>query len=150
MFSAAVAGNYLGGRDSNFQDSHAWLAENIIDCITPMQYTANMDSFRFMTLNHVAARNGRIVAPGIGVSNVSASGLLEQIQIARESGAQGVALFAYSSLFTSGAANPKAQALLAGPFSNIAGVPQPLHVTGTGWLVVGQDTPTENTTGPAH
>ncbi|HPB30462.1 MAG TPA: family 10 glycosylhydrolase, partial [Candidatus Sumerlaeota bacterium] len=123
MFSGAALGSYSSGRDSYFQDSHFWLEEGIIDCITPMLYTADTVMFKNRVAEHVAARNVRFVAPGIGVSSVTVQGLLDEIRISREQGAQGVALFAWSTLFPGGVPNAKAQALLAGPFSNIARVP---------------------------
>lgn len=123
MFSGATLGNPSSGRNSYFQDSHAWLAEGIIDCVMPMLYTADTSYFNDRVAEYVAARNGRFVAPGIGVSSVTVDGLLEEIRLSRANGAQGVALFAYSTLFPGGVPNEKAQALLSGPFSNIATVP---------------------------
>jgi uncharacterized lipoprotein YddW (UPF0748 family) len=123
MFSGAVLGKYSSGRNSYFQDSHAWLEEGIIDCIMPMLYTSDTVYFSNMVQEHVAARNGRFVAPGIGVSSVTVSGLLDEIRISRQNGAQGVTLFAYSTLFPGGIPNDKAKALIDGPFSNIAKIP---------------------------
>jgi uncharacterized lipoprotein YddW (UPF0748 family) len=45
MFSGAVISSYSSERDTFFQDSHAWLAEGIIDCIMPMLYTTDMVYF---------------------------------------------------------------------------------------------------------
>jgi len=123
MFSGAVLGRYSSGRNTYFQDSHAWLAEGIIDCIMPMLYTADTVYFSNMVQEHVSARNGRFVAPGIGVSSVTVSGLLDEIRISREKGAQGVTLFAYSTLFPGNIPNNKAKALLDGPFSNKVKLP---------------------------
>lgn len=123
MFSGAVMGRYSTGRNTYFQDAHFWLAEGIIDCIMPMLYTSDTAYFDSMVQEHVAARNGRLVAPGIGVSSVTVAGLLEEIRLSRRNGAQGVALFAYSTLFPDNVPNNKAQALVDGPFSNVAQVP---------------------------
>lgn len=123
MFSSAVLGSYSSGRNSYFQDSHFWLGEGIMDCIMPMLYTSDTALFDTRVQEHVAARNGRFVAPGIGVSSVTVDNLLEEIRLSRQNGAQGVALFAYSTLFPGNVPNNKAQALLEGPFSNVAQVP---------------------------
>jgi len=123
FFSGAVLGKYSTGRDSYFQDSHAWLAEGIIDCIMPMLYTSDTVYFGNMVQEQVSARNGRFVSPGIGVSSVTVAGLLEEIQISRDKGAQGVTLFAYSTIFPGDVPNAKAKALLDGPFSNKAEPP---------------------------
>lgn len=63
------------------------------------------------------------MAAGIYVNDLSAAGLLEQIRISREKGAQGVTLFAYSTLFPGDIPNDKAKALLDGPFSNKSKLP---------------------------
>lgn len=124
MFSSAVLGRYSTGRSNYFQDSHGWLDEGIIDCIMPMLYTSDMNYFGNMVQEHVSARNGRFVSPGIGVNSVSVDGLLEQILMSRQLGAQGVTLFAYSTLFPFHVPNDKAEALLEGPFSNKARIPR--------------------------
>ncbi len=126
MYSCAVAGGYSEGYNTNFQAAHDWLSEGIIDCIMPMTYTTSYSSFTMNVQNHVSAKNGRFVAPGIGasVSGFSVEDLYKEITIARDLGADGVTVFSYSSLFPGNVPNNLAKALITGPFSNIAKIPR--------------------------
>jgi uncharacterized lipoprotein YddW (UPF0748 family) len=123
MYSSAVTGSYNDGYNNNFQASHDWMAEGVLDCLMPMLYTANLSTFTSRLETHLSGRAGRLLSAGIGVSNVDDQGLVNEILIARDKGADGVTLFAYSALFTNHVPNSKALTLINGPFSNIATIP---------------------------
>jgi uncharacterized lipoprotein YddW (UPF0748 family) len=122
-WSAAVLGDYSGGVTRGHQDSHAWMIQGIIDAIMPMLYTETLDTFILRVQGHLRESNGRFVAPGIYVSTYGTQGLLDRIAESRRLGAQGVTLFAYSILFPDHTPGSFADALLGGPFSNVASVP---------------------------
>jgi uncharacterized lipoprotein YddW (UPF0748 family) len=123
MYSCAVTGSYTEGYNTNFQASHDWMAEGILDCIMPMLYTANLSTFTSRLQTHLSGRAGRFLSAGIGASSVDDQGLIDEILIARDNGADGVTIFAYSTVFPNHIPNSKAITLLKGPFSNIAEVP---------------------------
>lgn len=121
--SCAVLGNYSAGYANYFQDSRGWLQRGIIDATTPMIYTTDMNTFTQQAQSAIQNAYGRYVFPGINAGTNSAAGVVQQITISRNLGAAGVTIFSYSGLFPSHTPNSKAEALLTGPFSNIASVP---------------------------
>lgn len=123
MYSSAVTGSYTDGYNNNFQASHDWMAEGVLDCLMPMLYTANLSTFTSRLETHLAGRAGRFLSAGIGAASVDDQGLIDEILIARNSGADGVTIFAYSTVFPNHIPNSKAITLINGPFSNIAAIP---------------------------
>ena len=96
--SAAVWGNYPACADSMGQDWAAWLKEETVDFVCPMNYTADLS--RFSTLTHGQLELPRAkghVFPGLGVtadeSQLRADQVIEQIVALRKLGAGGFMLF---------------------------------------------------------
>lgn len=92
-----------------YQDSKAWLAGAYIDSISPMIYpggeTTCPDSsywtpqrWQTLTADFQAARNGRYIIPGIGADYCTFDEIAARIQMARQIGTAGHALFAYTGL----------------------------------------------------
>ncbi len=96
--SAAVWGNYPSCADSMGQDWAAWLKEETVDFVSPMNYTVDLS--RFSTLTHaqldLPRAKGRVY-PGLGVtadeSQLRADQAIEQIVALRKLGAGGFLLF---------------------------------------------------------
>jgi len=122
IFSAAVVRAPRRGRNRYYQDSERWLREGTLDVVIPMLYTNNMEEFRKVTQDFVQLRQEGWAAPGVGIGRAGEQ-LLEQLEIARQEGADGAALFAYNGLFPEHQPNEKATALLAGPYREKARVP---------------------------
>jgi uncharacterized lipoprotein YddW (UPF0748 family) len=137
IHSAAVNRSYSSAYSGYFQDYRAWLQQGILDCTMPMIYTSNMSDFAYYSQEGVQNSYGRYCFPGINAGSNSPAGLVQQIDICRQVGAVGQAIFAYSSLFPGHVPNAKADALLAGPFSNVATIPdfswKPMTITY--WLI---------------
>jgi len=120
-----VAGS-RGARDY-YQDSHAWLAEGLVDAIVPMNYL-RMDSnpsFSVLADDHLAHASGRHVYMGINVlgrestPDPSGAQMLLNMSYARDHGAQGLVLFAWPYLTD----NLLLDDLKAGPFAEPAEIP---------------------------
>jgi uncharacterized lipoprotein YddW (UPF0748 family) len=84
------------------QDWESWSHSGLIDFICPMFYTNNLDLFREYTARAVKiAGNGYKVYPGIGVhtshNKITKELLVKEIEILREEGAEGLAIFSGNS-----------------------------------------------------
>lgn len=125
------------GFDSYYQDSRAWMADGVIDAISPMIYTGNPDCSKpyFWTrerwqilVEEFQTNNfGRFVIPGIGVNYCTDDDFAEieaRIEMARSIGTAGHAIFSYKSLLDKGYFDD----LAAGPYLLPAEVPDvPWH-----------------------
>ncbi|MCK4407092.1 MAG: hypothetical protein KAV44_05410, partial [Bacteroidales bacterium] len=85
------------------QDWELWAKGGLVDIICPMQYTNDLDVFRKSVKRAVNAANGNcLVYPGIGIRSShnknTPEGVVQEVIIAREEGADGVVLFFGSSL----------------------------------------------------
>ena len=85
------------------QDWKLWAKEGLIDIICPMQYTNNVDMFRRSVKEAVKATNGKcLVYPGIACHSShnknTPEGVVQEVKIAREEGADGVTFFSGYSL----------------------------------------------------
>lgn len=131
------------GNVTYYQDSKAWLASGTIDSISPMIYPGSAYNgcdgngnyledpaptstdywirSRWQTLvaDFQAAGNGRYIIPGIGTGYCSFAEIEARIQMARDAGTAGHALFSYSSLLANGYFDD----LAAGPYAETAVVP---------------------------
>jgi len=122
--SAAVVRSWSSAYTNYAQDYRAWLSQGILDMEIPMLYIQDPVAFTDYVSDHLANCYGRWVIPGLGAHNTDTATLLQLIDISRTLGAQGVALFSYSSLFPGHTPNSKADALLNGPFHDWVEVPE--------------------------
>jgi len=121
----AVAGS--SGRRDYYQDSHAWIAEGIVDALVPMDYLRidSNPSFAVLADDHLAHAAGRHIYLGIHAlgraSDPDATGAeaLRNIDYARAQGAQGVVVFSFGLLEDNGLLG----GLSAGPFASPAETP---------------------------
>lgn len=103
------------GYDDYYQDSKAWMAQGIIDGISPMIYTGNpncaspyfwtKERWKTLVQDFQSQRNGKMIVPGIGINYCTADDFAEieaRITMARELGTAGHALFSYHSLAEKG------------------------------------------------
>lgn len=124
MFSASVIGDPEKAVTTYFQDSPTWVKRGIIDCCMPMLYLTDTDLFAKRVKEHLKTKSARFVVPGINAGRNDIDGLLKEIQISRDLGCNGVALFSYSALFKDHQPTEKASALLEGPFAKPVPVPE--------------------------
>ena len=85
------------------QDWELWAKESIVDIICPMQYTNDFDVFRKSVEKSVKIANGKcMVYSGIGIRSShnknTPEGVVQEVKIAREEGADGVVFFFGSTL----------------------------------------------------
>ena len=85
------------------QDWELWAKEGYVDIICPMQYTNDFDVFRKSVKKSVKIANGKcMVFSGIGIRSAhndnTPEGVVQEVKIAREEGADGVVFFFASSL----------------------------------------------------
>ena len=85
------------------QDWELWAQEGIVDIICPMQYTNDLDVFRKSVKRAVEATNGKcLIYPGIACHSShnknTPEGVVQEVIIAREEGADGVTFFSGTSL----------------------------------------------------
>jgi len=119
--SAAVGSDPITARLNLLQNWPNWVANGWVDFITPMAYTANDDTFKRLVTDQVSAAEGKtLVVPGIGlhVQKDKPEQTAGQIDIARQLGAAGEALFA-SSYYT----DALASVLEQGPYKTQAKIP---------------------------
>ncbi len=116
--SAATWPYYTSGRDTYFQDAYAWMSEGILDVSFKMTYFTSVNTLRQHSTDAIEHRGIRQVVPAVGVhrfsSNVALA--LEQTNLIRSLGADGVVFFAYSSLYPGHTPTQTAQSLRDGPF----------------------------------
>lgn len=96
--SAAVWGGYPECVETVCQDWPAWLRDDSVDFVVPMNYSDSIDHFRRLLTRQIRLPNakGRIY-PGIGVSSsqssLAPSDVVEQINLGYEMGFPGYVLF---------------------------------------------------------
>ncbi len=99
QLSAAVFADSASARRTVGQDWPAWAADELVDFVCPMDYTADDAAFRTMvrTQLETAARPRIPLYPGIGMSKerLDAAGVIRQVNAARQAGARGFVLFEY-------------------------------------------------------
>jgi uncharacterized lipoprotein YddW (UPF0748 family) len=100
--TAAVWGDRQLGREKFMQDYTAWMREGLVEAVMPMIYTANAREYQQRLADVISVRGRAGVVAGVGVYKHQDPALtLTQLQLARQLGANGICLFAYSSLFES-------------------------------------------------
>jgi uncharacterized lipoprotein YddW (UPF0748 family) len=100
LLSASVKGNPVEGKFRAYQDSGAWVREGVVDWIVQMNYGTRSFSRYLSDMRKTAGRRGfrSSVIMGIYCKNDIAD-LLEQIELAENSGCRGLAFFSYTFLF---------------------------------------------------
>ena len=127
---------YQQGYSTYYQDSKAWLAGGYIDSISPMIYPGGdincpddniywtQARWRTLVADYVADDNGRYIIPGINANYCTFDEIETRINMARQIGAAGHALFSYSGLL----AGDYFDDLANGPYAVPATVPElPWH-----------------------
>jgi uncharacterized lipoprotein YddW (UPF0748 family) len=88
------------GYSGYYQDSQGWMGTGVIDGIAPMLYTITVqdypDRFDVLVRDFVSSANGRHVWPGITADYASFDEIWSRIEMARQAGAAGQAIFSYS------------------------------------------------------
>jgi len=105
-----------------YQDSKAWIQGGYIDSIIPMIYGSgfwNQSVWETLVTNFQADNSGRLVIPGIGANFDSFSEIEARINMGRQIGTPGHAIFSYGQLRAHGYFDD----LAAGPYSEPAVVP---------------------------
>ncbi len=107
VLSAAVIKRLEYAREKLFQDARLWAEKGWVDAFYPMNYVRS-DNERFAAYCRETVelrRYGAKVLEGIGawLHAKHPSTAAEQVRIAREEGADGVAIFSYAALFPSAA-----------------------------------------------
>lgn len=122
---------YQEGYSTYYQDSKAWLLNESIDSISPMIYPGSTtecpdgniywtkERWETLVADFQAERNGRYIIPGIGGHYCSFDEIAARIQMARDIGTAGHAIFSYRLLLDKGYFDD----LAAGPYAETAVVP---------------------------
>jgi uncharacterized lipoprotein YddW (UPF0748 family) len=88
------------GYDGYYQDSRGWLRSGDADFLAPMLYGTSvqdyLDRYEILVRDFVGESYGRHIYAGIHAGYSSFSEIEQRIEIARQAGAQGQAIFAYS------------------------------------------------------
>lgn len=103
--SAAVWRSPTVARETYAQDAARWLNEGLVDFVCPMIYTDKDAEFDRDVSEWSAACPGRPVIPGLGIYMHKPGKSAPQLSTARAQCRNGLALYAYASLFES--ADPK-------------------------------------------
>jgi len=136
VLSAAVMKSWSTAYDHAFQNYREWMSNGSLDAGILMLYIQDLNQFRGYVSEALANCSGRWIVPGLGAHNTDTNTLLDLINISRELGTQGTALFAYGNLFPGHVPNDTALALLKGPFRDRATVPDmPWKQSGLGYLM---------------
>ena len=113
------------GYDDYYQHSHRWTEEGLIDAICPMIYwplttpPGLRTDYGALVDDHLSAAGDRHVYPGLKADYADFGEIVAEIEFARDSGAPGVVIFAYSTLVK----HDHGPALAAGPFAEPASAP---------------------------
>lgn len=98
------------GYSDYYQDSQRWLREGWVDAMMPMIYPAipsadcpdttvwTLDRFQTLVADFISAAGGRYVFPGIHGGYACFQDVIQRIQVTRELGTGGCAIFAHGPL----------------------------------------------------
>jgi len=100
LLSASVKGNPVEGKFLAYQDSGAWAREGLLDWVVQMNYGTRSFERYLKDMRKAAGRRGfrSSVIMGIYCKN-DVDDILEQIEMAEDSGCRGLAFFSYTFLF---------------------------------------------------
>jgi uncharacterized lipoprotein YddW (UPF0748 family) len=94
------------GYDGYYQDSRGWLESGDVDFLAPMLYGTSvqsyLDRFQILIQDFVDESYGRHIYAGIHAGYSSFSEIETRIDVARQAGAEGQAIFAYSLVESNG------------------------------------------------
>ena len=122
---------YQQGYSTYYQDSKAWVADGYIDSISPMIYPGGavncpddnvywtQERWQTLVTDFQGDSKGRYIIPGIGTGYCTFDEIEARINMARQIGTAGHALFSYRGLLSGG----YFQALADGPYATPAVVP---------------------------
>ena len=99
QMSAAVWQRHRKYRTIIKQDWPLWVEQRWLDFVVPMDYVRSSDVLKDRLAKQVALAGGRVpIAAGIGSWNLATcEDLVEQIQVTRQTGADGFVLFSYNA-----------------------------------------------------
>ena len=102
LLSAAVVADADLAYDSRLQDWKRWVETGILDVVCPMAYTSEPEIFedRIRVARHSSSRS-RMWA-GIGAYKLDGEGIIQQVRLSRQLGADGFVVFSYNTLAASG------------------------------------------------
>ncbi len=103
--SAAVGPSPSAALQKHFQDSSRWIADGLLDAVYPMNYAADMTTFRERVKVWASMRTPIPVVMGIMFDKRPPATVLEQIHRTQATGAH-FAAFAYNSLFERSGGRP--------------------------------------------
>jgi uncharacterized lipoprotein YddW (UPF0748 family) len=124
IVSASVMFDPVAARDKAMQRSLEWMEAGKIDAVFPMIYKKDNAIVAASITDYRLKSNGRLVFAGLMVLKDPIL-LIDQIEVARTAGAQGISLFSYEALFPKHEPNALARVLAEGPFRQKARVPLP-------------------------
>jgi uncharacterized lipoprotein YddW (UPF0748 family) len=126
VVSAAVYANRMDATSAKGQDWPDWLKKGLIDAVVPMAYGADTSTVAQQVLDaeNIAHSSGRVCWAGIGSYHITPDSTDAKIEIARELGAQGVALFSYGGITQDGSTLNYLARLASGQFARQSVFPQ--------------------------
>lgn len=98
ILSAAVGSEPAEAKRRHFQDARRWIERGWVDAVFPMNYEADMESFRRRLAIWSSIGSGALVVTGIMFDRRDPAVITEQLERARRAGGH-FAAFAYNSLF---------------------------------------------------
>ena len=103
QLSAAVVADADLAHDSRLQDWKQWLEAGILDVVCPMAYTPEPEVFegRIRIARH--SSSGSRLWAGIGAYKLDGKGIIQQVRLSRNLGADGFVVFSYNTLTASAA-----------------------------------------------
>jgi uncharacterized lipoprotein YddW (UPF0748 family) len=123
-------GGFSQGYNDYYQDSKAWIKGGYIDALMPMIYPGTTkcpddsvwtkERWNLLVENFQGDASGRFIVAGIGANYCSFNEIADRIEMARERGIAGHALFSYGALRDRGYFDD----LAAGPYAQKADPPQ--------------------------
>ncbi len=101
LFSAAVVADADIAYSSRLQDWKRWVETGILDVVCPMAYTPDSEIFEenIRIARHSSSRS-RLWA-GIGAYKLDGKGIIQQVRLSRQLGADGFVVFSYNTLTAS-------------------------------------------------
>ena len=101
LLSAAVVADAELAHSSRLQDWKQWVETGILDVVCPMAYTPDPEIFEDrIRIARQSSSRSRLWA-GIGAYKLDGEGILQQVRLSRQLGADGFVVFSYNTLAAS-------------------------------------------------